>query len=382
MKGNNNIETYFGKKAFKKVFMEIIDADKILLDLFFDFKAECEVIPQNDNNFKLKFKSSELELDLSNEEAVKIIKKFDPEKLYDKRFDYAQIIGEEHKKGTENEKLKKNLAEPVKNINFASMSGDYQKLFAIQIPVIRGNDKEILTDEEGNNIKLKINVVYTEKKGIKYQLIGQSERIVSELIRKGKLSNNYSELKPLADLLFIDRYCTDKNLEKEITKGELLVTEHIAELSKLSDDVKQEEYKNYYGFEKQLIGLGYTFAEMEELLADIPGRTNTYVGVKDVEVNVTKQLLKDSEIAREIQRLKRAGIHKVVLLKDKDVSNKELYTTILRIRKSGLQPIIGITGDMITSLNEKTDKELFYDFIEESSRFKALAGFRFMVDIN
>jgi hypothetical protein len=212
-------------------------------------------------------------------------------------------------------------------------------------------------------------------------LIGQSERIVSELIKKGKLSDNYSELKPLADLLFIDRYCTDKNLEKEIIKGKLLSTEHIDELSKLSEDVRQEEYKNYYGFEKQLIGLGYTFAEIEELLADIPGRTNTYVGVKDVEVNVTKQLLKDSEIAREIQRLKRAGIHKVVLLKDKDVSNKELYTTILRIRKSGLQPIIAITKEMLSVRDPKTQED-FYNLIEESSRFKALAGFRFKVDIN
>ena len=103
---DDNIKKYFGKDAFKKVFMEIIDADKILLDSFFDFKAECEVIPQNDNNFKLKFKSSELELNLSKEEADKLIKKFDPKKLYDKRFDYEKILEKEY---NEKEKVSINL---------------------------------------------------------------------------------------------------------------------------------------------------------------------------------------------------------------------------------------------------------------------------------
>ena len=302
--------------------------------------------------------------------------------VYDKRFDYENILEKEY---TEKEKVNINLNNPINDIRFEKTDGAYEPLFAIQIPVIRGKDGKIITDKEGNNIKLKLNVVYTKDSGISYHFIGQSKQIVEDLKKAGKLSDDLKELKPLADLLFIDRYCTDKNLEKEIKKGKLLSKEHIAELSKLSEDVKQEEYKNYYGFEKQLIGLGYTFAEMEELLADIPGRTNTYVGVKDVEVNVTKQLLKDSEIAREIQRLKRAGIYKVVLLKDKDVLNKELYTTILRIRKSGLQPIIAITEEMLSvSADEKDPKtqEDFYNLIEESSRFKALAGFRFKVDIN
>ena len=59
-------------------------------------------------------------------------------------------------------------------------------------------------------------------------------------------------------------------------------------------------------------------------MADTPGRTNIYVGVKDVEVKVTKELLEESKLAREIQRVKRAGIHKVVLLKD-NISEEDLY---------------------------------------------------------
>ena len=136
---------------------------------------------------------------------------------------------------------------------------------------------------------------------------------------------------------------------------------------------------------------GYTFDEIEEILADTPGRTNTYVGVKDVEVKVTKELLEESKLAREIQRVKRAGIHKVVLLKDKSISNEELCATVIKIRKLGLQPIIGITGDIIGNIivkkkdleqEEFYNIEKFYNIIETSSQLNALAGFRFMDDID
>ena len=65
------------KEKFKDTFMEIISIDdKAFLDLFFDFNNECELIQVDESNFKLRFFSSELELDLGYKEASKIREKF------------------------------------------------------------------------------------------------------------------------------------------------------------------------------------------------------------------------------------------------------------------------------------------------------------------
>jgi hypothetical protein len=364
---NKKVEQFFGPEAFKKVFMEIIDADKILLDSFFDsndFNKDCKLTRENDNNkFYLTF-SSGLKLELSKYEADKILAKFPEVKV-------APPPPPPPAKPIIREK-------EIKNIRFKKYNNvTYEHLFAIQIPVIRGKNKEILTDDNGNNIKLKLNVVYA-KNGLSYQFIGQNKKIVDKLKKEGKLSNDLTELKPLADLLFIDRYCTDNIIRDKIAKEKLLTKKQVDTLSAYIKD----ENKNYYDLEKQVTDLGYTITEMEELLADTPSRTNTYVGVKDVELQVNKWLLdkNNDNVSREIQRLKRAGISKVVLLQDNEVSNKDMYIIILRLRKSGLQPIIGITEEMLSVLKGK--ESIIKDLIKESSRLKALAGFRIMFDIS
>ena len=192
--------------------------------------------------------------------------------------------------------------------------------------------------------------------------------------KTGNLSDDLKELKLLADLLFTDRYCTDKLVREKIEKVNILSED---QAKALSDYINSDKDNDYSYFTNELIKQDYTLAEIEEILADTAGRTNTYVGVKDVELQINKRLLEESNIAREIQRLKRAGIHKVVLLKGEAISNEEMYTTIARIRKSGLQPIIGITKEMLTK-QQMENKSL----IEESSRFKALAGYRIMNDID
>ena len=362
----SNIEQYFGKKAFKQVFMQIIEADKTLLDSFFDFKEECELIQLDNDKFKLKFKGSNLELDLEKAEADNLIKKF--------HLTEADIQKKYTNPESENQKPKINSKNPIETIAFKQIGGNYENFFAIQIPVIRGKDKKILTDKKGNNIKLKLNVVYTKDSGVSYQFIGQSEQIVETLKKEGKLTEDLSELKSLADLLFIDRYCTDNIVRAKIEGGTILTQE---QKKALSDYVKRDKDNEYSYFNDKLMEKGrYTFAEIEELLADTPSRTNTYVGVKDVELKVTKNLVEENKIEQEIQRLKRAGIHKVVLLKD-NISDEALCSTVIKIRKLGLQPIIGITGNMLSE-----EKSTVYDFIEISSRLKSLAGFRFMVDIN
>ena len=76
LKNEKDREKYFGKKALKEVFMEIIKDDKTFLDLFFDFNNECELIKVSDDKFKLRFFSLELEFDLDKTEADNITKKF------------------------------------------------------------------------------------------------------------------------------------------------------------------------------------------------------------------------------------------------------------------------------------------------------------------
>ena len=78
LQNNNVVNKYFGKDAFKKVFMQIIEADKTLLDSFFDFNNECEIRQDEKdmNKFKLQFKSSKLKLDLNEQEFDKIVNKF------------------------------------------------------------------------------------------------------------------------------------------------------------------------------------------------------------------------------------------------------------------------------------------------------------------
>ena len=394
LKTAGNIKKYFGKDAFKKVFMQIIEADSELLKSFFNFNEECKLIKdkKDDKKFYLNF-SSGLKLELSNKDLNKITDKFPKVKVDEIPKEKENIppsppksVKTEKQIKTDSHKVedkymkvyqKIKFVSPIENIKFSQISENYQKLFAIQIPVVRDKYGKILTDDKNNKIKLKLNVVYTKENGISYYFTGQSEGTVKQLIRNGKLSEDLKELKPLVDLLFIDRYSADKNLREEIENKNLLWKEQI---KALSDYAKKDEDMNYYEFKCKLIGQGYTFTEIEQILSDIPGRTNTYVGLKDVELKLTNQLLDESKIIREIQRLKRAGIHKVVLLKDKDVSNKELYIIIEIIRKSGLQPIIGLTREMLSVSADEKSK--VYDFIEESIKIKALSGFRFMFDID
>ncbi|WP_413853492.1 hypothetical protein, partial [Candidatus Ruminimicrobium bovinum] len=71
-----NINQYFSKEAFKKVFMKIIETDRSLLDSFFCFNKECVLEQSNNDQYKLKFVNSELELDLTKEDAETIKNKF------------------------------------------------------------------------------------------------------------------------------------------------------------------------------------------------------------------------------------------------------------------------------------------------------------------
>jgi hypothetical protein len=374
---------YFSKDKFKEAFMQIIEADSELLNSFFNFSKECKLIKDktDDNKFYLNF-SSGLKLELGREDLDKIEKKFSEVKIYDEIQEEENMplktgsakVKTEYKK----EEQRTNFVSPIENIKFDTISENYKKLFAIQLPVIRDKDGKILTDDKYNKIKLKLNVVYTKEKGISYQFIGQSEEIVNQLIGNGKLSQDLNELKPIADFLFIDRYSTDKNLRDEIENNDFLRKTQIKEA--LSDYVNKDEDKNYYDFKVRLIEQGYTVKEIEQILSDTPNITNTHVGLKDVELKLTNQLLVEREITREIMRLKRAGIHKVVLLKDKEVSNEDLYKTIERIRQSGLQPIIGLTKEMLSVSSDEKSK--VYDFIEKSIKIKTLSGFRFMFDID
>ena len=266
---------------------------------------------------------------------------------------------------------------PISAIEFKTAKGNYEYLFAIQIPVIRGKDKKILTDDDGQNIRLKLNVVSVNGKFVRYQYIGNTEETVAKLIKDGKLSNDLRELKPIVDFLFVDRYCTDGNIRKKINDESLLTSRQMDALSVYVND----ENNNYYYFKNKLIELGYTVEEIEQIIATYTaGRTNTYVGVKDVELTVTNEYLEEGKIEREIMRLKRAGINKVILLKNKYISSDTLYKTMIKIKAAGLQPIMGITKDILDVSEDK--KSTIYDFIEKSSRSKSLTGFRFMFDID
>ena len=123
-----NIEKYFGKEAFKKVFMQIIEANKTLLDSFsFDFNNECEL-----SKNKLKFTSSGLELDLKEEEFNDILNI----KIFEDKIIEEPII----------------IEKPI--INGSELAQISEKAEITVIVYNKDNKKIIVRSEEDNKAKI------------------------------------------------------------------------------------------------------------------------------------------------------------------------------------------------------------------------------------
>ena len=135
----------------------------------------------------------------------------------------------------------------------------------------------------------------------------------------------------------------------------------------------RERYEKYSGekfdkekkgmieeYEAKLKGMGYSEEEINELITKAT-RANTYVGIKDAEIRV----LEKTDIKGEINRIKRAGVSKAVLLKGEGIKEIE-EETINQIKEMGIYPIIGIT--------KGTTKE----GIEKYKKIKSVYGFRML----
>ena len=286
---------------------------------------------------------------------------------------------------------------PIGGIKFYNGDAKTRKLATLQIPLVRDENGRLITEKiplirkdswkkikadkritsedfnpkNINPIRFKVNVVVTEKNEIMYQVIGKTKDKIDELQNKEELSKDLDELKRVADILLADRYREDKQLQKEMS--EFMGANDINQL----DRYTQDGYLFY--FKNVLIRFGYTFTEVEEIL-NLSQNASTYVGTKDVEIKVTNDFLNnDIKLANEIVRLKRAGIQKVVLTQDVDVDPDNFYKIMVKFKKQGLQPIVGITDAQLQALKENRN-----DFIMQIKSFsdsKTVAGFRFLSDV-
>ena len=269
------------------------------------------------------------------------------------------------------------FSNPFENIRLVKgptefKNADDKKLATLPILFVKDYNGNIIADNNGNPINFKIEVV-VEGKYIKYRYAGDTDKRIENLQKEGKLSANLGEIKQVADYIFADFYRESNDLQNELTKCKNLTKEDRANLQ------LHTKGKYSFYFKSILIYSKYTFMETEQLLANRYMNTNTYVGTKDVEFTVTEELLKDAnKLSNEMLRLRRAGIHKVVLKKDEKVKLADFYNTISKFKKSGLQPIVGLDNNILKKMETKELRK----FIGDLSVSKSIVGFRILENLD
>lgn len=200
-----------------------------------------------------------------------------------------------------------------------------KKLCAIPITILKDKEGKIIKDEKGKNVQIKVNVEYNKSQNeVELSYKGKSKETIERYMNKGIITKE--EIEKVAEALFVDRLITDFIVREKYEK-------YAGEKFDRNDKSLMEEQK------VKLKEIGYSDLEINELLS--LATTNTYVGIKDATLTITKSI---KDLENILCVYKRAGVSKVVLVKGEDIKEFE-EKVINQINKAGLHPIIGITKD-------------------------------------
>ena len=223
-----------------------------------------------------------------------------------------------------------------------------KKICAIPIKILKDKEGKILKDEKGKDIQVKVSIRYNEKeKTLQMSYIGKSKETIEKYIAEGVITRE--DIEKVAEVLFIDRLMTDFIVREKYEKysGE--------KIDRYNEGLIEEQ-------KAMLKEIGYSDLEINELLS-YATTTNTYVGIKDATLTISKSI---KDIGNILLVYKRAGVSKVVLVKGEGIQEFD-EKVINQISKAGLHPIIGITKD-------STKRE-----IEKYEKIKSVYGYRALI---